>query len=56
MRQALEGALDTIERQMGKDPAAWQWGKLHQLTLMHPTGNRKWQLGPVARPGDATKR
>jgi penicillin amidase len=50
---SLDAALDQIEAQFGKDPAGWQWGKLHQLTLAHPSGNRAWQLGPVARPGDA---
>ena len=50
---ALDAALDQIEAQFGKDPSGWQWGKLHQLTLAHPSGNRAWQLGPVARPGDA---
>src|SRR5439155_7485308 len=52
LQQGLETALDRIEAQLGKDPAAWQWGKLHKLTLSHPTRNRAWQLGPVARPGD----
>src|ERR1035437_2488379 len=50
---ALDAALDQIEAQFGKDPSGWQWGKLHQLTLAHPSGNRAWQLGLVARPGDA---
>jgi penicillin amidase len=53
VQQALDTALATIERQLGKDPAGWQWGRLHQLTLAHPSGNRAWQLGPVSRPGDA---
>jgi penicillin amidase len=52
LQTSLDAALDKIEAQFGKDPAGWQWGKLHQLTLAHPTGNRTWQLGPVARPGD----
>ncbi|HTS65455.1 MAG TPA: penicillin acylase family protein [Candidatus Acidoferrales bacterium] len=53
LQQALETALDRAADQQGKDPAAWQWGKLHRLTLSHPSGNAAWQLGPVARPGDA---
>ena len=52
LQPSLDTALDRIERQFGKDPATWQWGKLHQLTLVHPSGNPAWQLGPVARPGD----
>jgi len=46
-------ALQEIERRFGKDRANWQWGKLHQLTLAHPSGRNEWKLGPVARPGDA---
>jgi penicillin amidase len=49
---ALDAALADIERRFGKDPAAWQWGKLHQLTLNHPLGRPEWRLGPVPRPGD----
>jgi penicillin amidase len=53
LQASLDAALDQIEARFGKDPAGWRWGKLHQLTLAHPSGNRAWQLGPVARPGDA---
>ena len=49
---ALDRALNQIATQLGSDPAGWQWGKLHRLTLAHPSGNRAWQLGPVERPGD----
>ena len=52
LQRSLEAALEQIEQQFGRDPAAWQWGKLHRLTLAHPSGNRNWQLGPVERPGD----
>jgi penicillin amidase len=53
VQQALDAALDRIATIAGKDPAGWQWGKVHKLTLRHPSGNREWQLAPVARPGDA---
>ena len=53
VQKALETALDRAAAQFGSDPAGWQWGKLHRLTLEHPTGNAAWRLGPVARPGDA---
>jgi penicillin amidase len=53
LERALGAALEQIERQFGKDASAWQWGKLHQLTLAHPLGKREFQLGPVARPGDS---
>jgi penicillin amidase len=52
MEKAFDAAIGDIERQFGKDESAWQWGKLHQLTLAHPLGRREFQLGPVARPGD----
>jgi penicillin amidase len=52
LEQALDRALDRIQEQVGNDPAAWQWGKLHRLTLNHPARNPEWRLGPVARPGD----
>jgi penicillin G amidase len=53
LQKSLDAALLQIEQQFGKDPNAWQWGKLHQLTLVHPLGNRDFRLGPVPRPGDA---
>ena len=52
LQKSLDDALDQIEQQFGSDPAGWQWGKLHQLTLAHPLGKREFQLGPVPRPGD----
>jgi penicillin amidase len=33
IRQALIAARLELTRELGKDPAGWQWGKLHQLTL-----------------------
>jgi penicillin amidase len=42
-----------VDRRCKSQPAPCQWGKLHQLTLVHPLGRPEWQLGPVPRPGDA---
>jgi penicillin amidase len=53
LRNSLNAALNDIGLRFGSDPAAWQWGKLHQLTLAHPLGKTEFQLGPVPRPGDA---
>ncbi|HXA65952.1 MAG TPA: penicillin acylase family protein [Bryobacteraceae bacterium] len=53
LQKSLDAALLQIEQQLGTDPAAWQWGKLHQLTLVHPLGKREFRLGPIPRPGDA---
>ena len=35
LRQALVQARLELTRELGKDPAGWDWGKLHQLTLEH---------------------
>ena len=35
LRQALVAARLDLTEQLGKDPADWQWGRLHQLTLRH---------------------
>ncbi len=52
LEKSLNAAMQDLERQFGADRAAWQWGKLHQIALVHPLGKREFQLGPVARPGD----
>ncbi|HTS28386.1 MAG TPA: penicillin acylase family protein [Bryobacteraceae bacterium] len=53
LQKSLDATLEQLDRQFGTDPSAWQWGKLHTLALAHPSGKREFQLGPVARPGDA---
>ncbi|HLK65877.1 MAG TPA: penicillin acylase family protein [Bryobacteraceae bacterium] len=53
LQKSLDATLEQLDRQFGTDPSAWQWGKLHTLTLAHPLGKREYQLGPVARPGDS---
>ncbi len=53
LRKTLDATLQDIEQAFGSDPSAWQWGKLHQLTLVHPLGKPEFRLGPVSRPGDA---
>jgi penicillin amidase len=35
LRQALVEARLELTRELGKDPAQWEWGKLHRLTLTH---------------------
>jgi penicillin amidase len=35
LRQALVEARLELTRELGKDPASWDWGKLHRLTLQH---------------------
>lgn len=36
IQQAFNDALAELERLQGKNPALWQWGRLHQLELLHP--------------------
>ena len=52
--KALETALAGALAQLEKMPAdERQWGSLHTITFRHPLGKKEWELGPVARPGDA---
>lgn len=52
----LGTAWDKLNRRMGRDPAKWEWGKLHQVRFRHPLDQsaaaRDWDLGPFSRPGD----
>ncbi|MBO1437523.1 penicillin acylase family protein [Meiothermus sp. CFH 77666] len=36
MAQALEKAGAELERRLGPDPTQWQWGRLHQASLISP--------------------
>jgi penicillin amidase len=51
---ALEDALDELAARLGPDPAGWQWGELHQVTLSHPLGAvlpQLFNIGPFANSG-----
>jgi penicillin amidase len=37
---AFEQALQELETRLGPDPAHWQWGHLHTITLRHPLSSR----------------
>jgi penicillin amidase len=39
IRAAFHMAVDTISSLFGDDPAAWQWGDLHKVSLIHPMGS-----------------
>jgi len=63
LRQALVAARLELTRELGKDPAKWQWGKLHRLTLEHPVlggdsapGPLRWLVneGPFEMPGGSS--
>jgi len=53
LQKSLDAALAQLDGAFGSDPAAWQWGNAHKLTLRHPLGKPDFNLPPVSRPGDA---
>jgi penicillin amidase len=59
IERALASATSKVERDEGRDPARWSWGKLHRLVYEHPfasvlpaTVAEALRFGPVARPGE----
>lgn len=56
--RALTRALAEVEREDGKNPRRWSWGRVHRLTYDHPFASRlpsllrrKLRFGPVNLPG-----
>jgi penicillin amidase len=47
LRMALVNARLKLTEDLGKDPADWEWGKLHQLTLRHQVLGGDDIPGPV---------
>lgn len=41
MIRAAERAVAFLEKELGKDPKNWRWGKLHVMILKHPLGIQK---------------
>jgi penicillin amidase len=63
LRQAMVAARMDLTTKLGKAPVTWQWGRLHQLTLVHqPLGveaSPAWvralfNRGPLQMPGGST--
>lgn len=63
LRQALQEARLELTRQLGKDPAGWDWGKLHALNFEHSVlGGEgipapiRWLVnrGPYGLPGGSS--
>jgi penicillin amidase len=57
MEMALRGALDELREKLGRNMAAWQWGRLHTITFAHPLGqvkplDRLFNRGPYPTGGD----
>ena len=40
-----------LREELGKDEAAWKWGKIHLAHWKHPVGNAGWDIGPEAIDG-----
>jgi penicillin amidase len=38
--QSMESTIAFLQSEFGEDPNAWEWGKLHNLTLKHPLGEK----------------
>jgi penicillin amidase len=51
LHTALADALAELEERLGPDPAAWTWGALHRLALVHPLGAIPG-LGPLFTAGE----
>ena len=54
---AAREALEEIEERCGADPSGWSWGRLHELVLPHPVGEKKilapiFNRGPYPLGGD----
>ena len=57
MEKSLAEAARWLKEKLGPDPAGWQWGKLHQITLPHslaiqPPLDKVFNLGPLPIGGD----
>ncbi len=39
IRTAFRQTVDTLSSMYGEDPAAWEWGNLHKVSLIHPMGS-----------------
>ena len=41
VQKSFKDTVADLKAELGTDPKGWRWGKLHQLTLVHPLGNVK---------------
>jgi penicillin amidase len=41
IRAAFHAAVDTLAALFGDEPATWQWGDLHKVSMIHPMGGVK---------------
>ncbi len=47
---SFENTVSRLKKELGGDPAAWKWGKLHTITIDHPMG-AKAVLRPIFNDG-----
>ena len=52
MRVALQKALASLTKELGPDPAHWQWGRLHKRLFASLSGLSALARGPYASGGD----
>ena len=58
--EALEEGWKEAERELGRDAARWEWGKVNQVTMAHPVlgrlplAGRFFNAGPFAMSGGIT--
>jgi penicillin amidase len=54
IRKSMKDAVEELSARLGKDPANWQWGKVHQMTFKHPLGSKLsfYNLSPIPVNGD----
>lgn len=60
VRLSFRRAVRWLGETLGDDPARWQWGRLHTVTLAHrpigesgiPLFSRLWNIGPLPAGGD----
>ncbi len=60
VRKSFLSALEKLEETLGENPAEWQWGRVHSVTLKHPFSDRSAildnliNIGPFEIGGDGT--
>lgn len=59
LAESLETTLENLQREFGRQPINWMWGKIHTLELKHPMSansliRKLYDLGPFRRGGNNT--
>jgi penicillin amidase len=54
---ALRRTIDLLEKEFGRDPASWTWGRVHRVAFEHemsrlPGIGRLWKPVTISAPGD----